>query len=48
MLRLRFIQLERLSEAVQHLRRDAGKIAALHPGVVLHADAGEHGDFLTP
>ena len=39
------VQLQRSRKAVEDLDRHAAQIAALHPGVVLHTDAGEHRDL---
>ena len=36
-----------MGEGVEDLGRDPGEVAALHSGVVLHADSGEQSDLLT-
>jgi hypothetical protein len=41
------IELERTRKCVEDGVRDASRVASLESGVVLGADAGEHGDFLS-
>ena len=40
------VELERAGERFEHAFGDAAQVAALEPGVVGDADAGEHGDLL--
>ena len=45
-LSLGLVESQRSGDGVEDLRRDAGEIAALHPGVVVAAHPGEHRDLL--
>jgi hypothetical protein len=40
------VELKPAGERLEHALRDASQIAALHAGVVVDADAGEHRHFL--
>jgi hypothetical protein len=48
MIGLGLIQLECPSETVEDFGRNPGEVAPFHPRVILHADAGQHCDLLTP
>ena len=47
-LALGLVELQRRRERVENALRDAGQIPALHAGVVVDGDTGEHGDLLAP
>jgi hypothetical protein len=42
------VQLQGTGNGVQDTVRDTCQVSALQPGVVVHADAGQPGHFLTP